>query len=602
LILSLFIVFTFSALTSSLESQHKCLGNKRISFGLKFRDSKTDESYTSTDEDNDSNVVYVKQRLLRSSQQHRTVIKRKSNEVTSRNIFLALSFIALGISTSIQSITMPNVIVSVHASSSLFAVFALSITAFGFLVGCSTGGLVILCGNDFGTRAIFAMHAFFAAGIFLMSLLSTFILSGAAVPYSRFSKLPVDHNVFNRLLIKREMNLLAVQSSGDIFVKSNALKESTTSKSLRQPDHVVGVESVAEPKTLENVQRRKEAVGHIKSKEEGRDVVKNGFLHDNGAEEYSQSQNKFTHSSNARPAGTSVSTASSFLRLEKNDDGNIRSMSQIGATIINKNFTTSTPHSLIRSNNFTANFIFNDVSYSFTELNWNMGTVMRNSFWMLEDLKQKLQAATNQFTDWNKAVSWRVYSVLFFLLTGGIESVVGESLTFYALFRPELSLSQRNGLFLTSTFWLGIVTARTKFINIGRLSNFVLFSAAVAGYVAASARSLPTMLCTVFILGLSLGPLSPFLFCWLDEQDLSSRLSLIVCISLFFAYIILIMTVRTARVIVRLSAINQCSSGQSSEVSVKTSVQSKIRNGDYMVLVDKSDGKSDVSVDSDSFA
>ncbi|CAG9534844.1 unnamed protein product [Cercopithifilaria johnstoni] len=197
--------------------------------------------------------------------------------------------------------------------------------------------------------------------------------------------------------------------------------------------------------------------------------------------------------------------------------------------------------------------------------------------------------------------------LVFFLLTGGIELVVGESLTFYALFRPELNLSQQNGLSLTSIFWLSIVTARTlfilmtKLININGLSNFVLVSAAVAGYIAASARSLSVMLFTVFILDLSLGPLSPFLLCWLDEQDLSSRLSLsllyatgislgclifpciiaffiyicstpaslfaVVCVSLFFIYIVLIMTVRTAKVIIRLSVINQCSSSQNPEAS-----------------------------------
>lgn len=98
----------------------------------------------------------------------------------------------------------------------------------------SSGGLLILCGNDFGTRAVFAMHAFFAAGIFLMSLLSTFILSGAAVSYSHFSKLPDDRNMFNRLLIKREVNILSIQSGDDVSFKSSVLKESVTSKSLRQ--------------------------------------------------------------------------------------------------------------------------------------------------------------------------------------------------------------------------------------------------------------------------------------------------------------------------------------------------------------------------------
>lgn len=44
-----------------------------------------------------------------------------------------------------------------------------------------------------------------------------------------------------------------------------------------RPDHVVGVESVAEPKTQENVQKRKE---RLKSKEEGR--VTNSSLFTNG--------------------------------------------------------------------------------------------------------------------------------------------------------------------------------------------------------------------------------------------------------------------------------------------------------------------------------
>ncbi|VDM15916.1 unnamed protein product [Wuchereria bancrofti] len=60
--------------------------------------------------------------------------------------------------------------------------------------------MIILCGSDFGTRRVFAVHAFFAAGIFLMSLLSTSVLSGAAI----------------------------------------------------SPDHV-GIESIAEPKTQENI-------------------------------------------------------------------------------------------------------------------------------------------------------------------------------------------------------------------------------------------------------------------------------------------------------------------------------------------------------------
>lgn len=106
-----------------------------------------------------------------------------------------------------------------------------------------------------------------------------------------------------------------------------------------------------------------------------------------------------------------------------------------------------------------------------------------------------------------------------------------------------------------------------------------------------------------FILGLSLGPLSPSLFCWLDRQDLSNRLSLsLLCavgiavrrrilspIIAFFVYIcsktVLLFAVlyfifltlhfidhkcHTTRIMIRLSATNQFSSGRSAEVSVRT--------------------------------
>lgn len=66
-----------------------------------------------------------------------------------------------------------------------------------------------------------------------MSLLSTFILSGAAVPHSNSNKLSDNHNMFNHLFIKQEMNLSA-QSGEDGFDKSSPLEESITSKSLRQ--------------------------------------------------------------------------------------------------------------------------------------------------------------------------------------------------------------------------------------------------------------------------------------------------------------------------------------------------------------------------------
>ncbi|VDK83691.1 unnamed protein product [Litomosoides sigmodontis] len=664
------ILSRLGALTSNLESRHKDLRNERISFGRVFQNFTTDESCTSADEGSDSDVIYRK-----------------------------------GISTSVQSITIPNIIVNIHASSSLFVAFTLCITAFGFLIACSTvsrlftwinpillllfslfgavmvtvllgsskttltaylysfmsgcfhgtifrGGLIILCGSDFGMRALFAMHAFFAAGILLMSLLSTLILSGVAVPHSNSSKLPYNDNMSNHLFIntKQEMDL-STQSGDDGFIRSSPLEESITSKFLR-PDHVVGVESATEPKTEENVQKRKEAVGRMKSKEES--FVTNGTLHANGVGKHGQSQDKFSHSNTSFPY-INVSTASLFPHLRKGDNGTITNINQTETKDISN--SGSTPHYSMMKPNGIASFVFSDLSCSFSGLNWNIDTATRNNFWILEDLEQKfgpfqnvhvvyaistflvlchlllclvavacdgsyitasilqvveLQAAPNVFTDWKKiTVSWRAYSVLFFLLTGGVEFVVGESLTFYALFRPELSRSQRNGLFLSSSFWLGIVTARvlfilmTKFININRLSNFVFFCAAVAGYVAASARSFSVMLCTIFVLGLSLGSLSPFLFCWLDEQHLSSRMSLsllyavVICVSLSFAYIILIMTVRTAKATARHNAINCCSNGLSPEVSVRTSGQDKIHNGDYMVLMDKSDGRSDVSADSD---
>lgn len=63
-----------------------------------------------------------------------------------------------------------------------------------------------------------------------------------------------------------------------------------------------------------------------------------------------------------------------------------------------------------------------------------------------------------------KTISWRVYSGMFLLLTGGTEIVVGESLTLYTLCRPELNLSQQNGVLLTSTFWFGIFAARIPLI------------------------------------------------------------------------------------------------------------------------------------------
>uniref|UniRef100_A0AAF5PI15 Uncharacterized protein n=1 Tax=Wuchereria bancrofti TaxID=6293 RepID=A0AAF5PI15_WUCBA len=77
------------------------------------------------------------QRLLGNMQQQRTIIER-STEITCQNLFLALSFIALGSSISVQGTTVPNMVANMHASSSLFVVFGLCVAAFGFLVGCST--------------------------------------------------------------------------------------------------------------------------------------------------------------------------------------------------------------------------------------------------------------------------------------------------------------------------------------------------------------------------------------------------------------------------------------------------------------------------------
>uniref|UniRef100_A0AAF5PHT2 Uncharacterized protein n=1 Tax=Wuchereria bancrofti TaxID=6293 RepID=A0AAF5PHT2_WUCBA len=58
----------------------------------------------------------------------------------------------------------------------------------------------------------------------------------------------------------------------------------------------------------------------------------------------------------------------------------------------------------------------------------------------------------------------------------------------------------------------------------------------------------------------------------------------------------------TYHVMIRLSAIKQFSSGRSPEVGVRRHEQTKLRKDKYIILVDKSGGKFDVSVDSDSFA
>ncbi|MCP9265671.1 hypothetical protein DINM_021019 [Dirofilaria immitis] len=547
------ILSRLGALTSDLEIQHKSLKKKRISFGFIFRNLKAVESCASTDdEENDSNVVY-------------------------------------GISTSIQGITMPNMVLNIHTNNSLFVISVFCITAIGFLAGCFTGGLIVLCDSGFGTRAVFAVHALFATGIFVMSLLSTFILSGVAVPYSHFSKLPSDHNVFNRLLVKRAMNLLSVQSDDDVFVKSSVLKKRTTLQSLR-PDHVVGVESIAEPKTQENLQKRKEAVERIKSKEEKLSLIANDFIHSSGysdVQERARNQNNFTHSNTSAAYVNMFSASSSHPR--KKDKGTAK------AWIMPKRQL----------------------------LNWNIGTITFSTFWILENLDQEFGPFQNvhmvyalatffglcclslcfvaaicngsciaisslQDVELNgllekeeKSTSPLNFSALspsIFKSIDGLEengSLVAcifylvlfvsgwyrirsrESLTIYALFRPELSLSQRNGLFSLPLSGLALLRREchsTKFDNIDCLSNFVLFSAAVAGYVAAS---------------LSLGPLSPFLFCWLSEQNLSSRLSL----SLLYTI----------------------------EVSGEAAGESKIRNGEYTILVDKSDDKYDDSEDSDFF-
>lgn len=52
--------------------------------------------------------------------------------------------------------------------------------------------------------------------------------------------------------------------------------------------------------------------------------------------------------------------------------------------------TASAHHSLTKSNNVTFDFIFDDVSYSFSGLNWNIDTIKRNNFWILGDLENRV--------------------------------------------------------------------------------------------------------------------------------------------------------------------------------------------------------------------
>uniref|UniRef100_A0A915PJT8 Uncharacterized protein n=1 Tax=Setaria digitata TaxID=48799 RepID=A0A915PJT8_9BILA len=599
------ILSRLGVLAPCLEDHSKCLRNERMFSGFVFPESKAGGNYSSVDDEISSNV-YLK-----------------------------------GISTSVQNITLPNIVVSTHASDFLFIVFVFCIATCGFLLGCSTallgsskdvlsayvysfltgflhgtifrGGLIILCANNFGTRTVFAMHVFFAAGILLMSVLSTFILSGVAVPYPYSNKLSGDYNVMDQLPIKQEVHSSLLQSRKDIFTEPTILKNFVTSK-ISRPDHVVGVDSVAEPKTQGNLEKQKVTVERTKSEMEGQSVLpkESSFL------------------SSVSPGYVNISSIASLHHLEKDDKGTARNTK--GTETTTRSDALFTLHSLKKSNNFTASFVFSDISYSFSELNWQIDSVTFPSLWVLKDLEQKfgpfqnihvvyalatflgfcnlllyfftavyydsfyitepsmriteLQTTPNLFADCKEmAVSWRVYSVLFFLLTGGVELVVGEGLIFYALFRPELNLSQRNGLFLTSIFWCGVIAARisfivmTKFVNISRLSNVVLFSAVVAGYVAASVRSFLAALFILFILGLSLGPLSPSLFCWLDEQKLSSRLSL----TLLY-------------VIVLVSVISQFPNGPSPEMN-SSATDKKMRNGDYMALVDGSNSKYEIFAD-----
>lgn len=52
--------------------------------------------------------------------------------------------------------------------------------------------------------------------------------------------------------------------------------------------------------------------------------------------------------------------------------------------------TASAHHSLTKSNNVTIDFIFDDVSYSFSGLNWNVDTIKCNNFWILGDLEKRV--------------------------------------------------------------------------------------------------------------------------------------------------------------------------------------------------------------------
>lgn len=99
-----------------------------------------------------------------------------------------------------------------------------------------SGGLIILHGSGFGTRTLFATHAFFAIGAALSSLVSAPFLSGAAVPYSRFDKLSDNRNLLHYLLTKREIgSFLSVQADDNIYMNSSHQDDSTAIlKPLRQ--------------------------------------------------------------------------------------------------------------------------------------------------------------------------------------------------------------------------------------------------------------------------------------------------------------------------------------------------------------------------------
>uniref|UniRef100_A0A183EBF1 Transmembrane protein n=1 Tax=Gongylonema pulchrum TaxID=637853 RepID=A0A183EBF1_9BILA len=378
-----------------------------------------------------------------------------------------------GISTSVQSITLPNIAVNIHATNFSFLITVLSLAAIGFLIGslsvyvlftrinatlllalsvsgnivvtflfgCSKtvlaaclyslilgclhgtifrGGLIVIHGSNASeTRSLFAVHASFAIGAVLLSLLSAPLLSGSTtLPDSRPDRLLDNRSLLLHLLTKRYTDFL---SNDTYYEKTNSHipVNETTLKPLK-PDHVVGVESLTEPKTEENVQKRKEVELRLKQQDSGQNILPNN--------------------------------ASIFPRMIKDETNDNRSK----LLVLRRDRSPlpfSTTAALPQSDGGTG--LVQSTSASIVPSKRSITELIAAS------QMAKLEAVPEVSGDGEgNASRWRAYSCIFLLLTSGTELIIGEGLTLYALFTPELFLSQRNGVLLTATFWLGICVVR----------------------------------------------------------------------------------------------------------------------------------------------